>query len=200
MMNDHHALASMFRTPTYMLTRSKDYALWLLPAGAESVRLKQCIQNLAGTQNHSPTFAPHVTLLHPIQIATPIPDITAKVRDAIAEAFESFNVSALPLELLSAQGGSHFYQSVLAPVRPHSTLLALRKACERQFGLPDSPEYFPHLSLLYGDLSKEERSKLATGVNNLEDSLPQVISIREIGIVKVEGVAEQWVMVGSVTF
>lgn len=172
-----------------------DYALWLVPASPERESTIDVIQSLIGSESDSPAFDPHVTLLHPIAKTIPIEEITTKLQN-IAQQLD-LRATPLWLDLQPAQAGTFYYQSVLAPVVPNDTLSALRSACQESFEQQGSKVYFPHLSLLYGDLSKERRDQLAAGVNDGK-ALPKSLTIKEILVVDCTGVTKDWKAVASI--
>jgi 2'-5' RNA ligase len=104
----------------------------------------------------------------------------------------------LSLSLQPAQAGTHYYQSVLAPVSPDEALSRLREACEKGFKWEGKGVYFPHLSLLYGDLDKGRRDELAQKVNE-EMTLEGNVEIEEIAVVDCTGTAVQWKTVATVS-
>jgi 2'-5' RNA ligase len=104
----------------------------------------------------------------------------------------------LCVSLQPAQAGTHYYQSVLAPVSPDEALSRLREACEKAFKWKGKGVYFPHLSLLYGDLDKERRDELAQKVNE-EMTLVGNVEIEEIAVVDCTGTADQWETVATVS-
>ncbi|WVQ94561.1 hypothetical protein IAU59_001641 [Kwoniella sp. CBS 9459] len=173
------------------------YALWLVPSLEEqSDRLQSLINELASLESASPTFDPHITLLHPIDISIPLPEIHETLRAAIESASGTAGgLKDFTVQLSPAQSGSKYYQSVLAPVKPESKLLALRRECETAFGLKDLPDYFPHLSLLYGELSKERRDEIAK-VGNEQGELDKV-EVDMVAIVRCVGTPEDWEVVGT---
>jgi 2'-5' RNA ligase len=144
----------------------------------------------------SPIFSPHITLLHPIPKSTPIDEITSHLSQCVKEA--ALNDNKLSLSLQPAQAGTHYYQSVLAPVTSDEALSRLREVCEKAFQWEGKGVYFPHLSLLYGDLDKERRDVLAQKVNE-EMTLEGNVEIEEIAVVDCTGTADQWKTVATVS-
>ena len=104
----------------------------------------------------------------------------------------------LSLSLQPAQAGTHYYQSVLAPVSPDGPLSRLREVCEKAFKLQGKGVYFPHLSLLYGDLDNGRRNELAQKVNE-EMTLASNVEIEEIAVVDCTGTTDQWKTVATVS-
>lgn len=174
-----------------------DYALWLVPSTPERDTAIDVIQDLIKAEPDSPAFDPHITLQHPISKSIPIETITTTLQN-IAQSLD-LRGKSLWLNLGPAQGGTFYYQSVLAPVnlKLEDTLSALRSACEEAFELKNAKPYFPHLSLLYGDLSSERRDELAKTVNDA-GKLPASVTIKEILVVDCTGVTKDWKTVASV--
>lgn len=166
--------------------------MWLVPASPERETTISVIQNLIKSEPDSPAFDPHITLLHPIPKSTPIESITTTLQN-IAQQLD-LRAKPLWLNLKPAQAGTFYYQSVLAPVAPNDTLSALRAACEDAFEWKNGKPYFPHLSLLYGDLSTERRDELAQTVRDP----PESVTIKEILVVDCTGVAKDWKTVATV--
>jgi 2'-5' RNA ligase len=144
----------------------------------------------------SPIFSPHITLLHPISKSIPVDEITSLLSQCVKEA--ALKDNKLSLSLQPAQAGTHYYQSVLAPISPDEALSQLRQACEVTFKWEGKGVYFPHLSLLYGDLDKERRDELAQKVNE-EMTMAGNVEIEEIAVVDCTGTTDQWKTVATVS-
>jgi 2'-5' RNA ligase len=123
-----------------------------------------------------------------------VDEIISLLSEAVKQA--GLKGKKLSLSLQPAAGGTHYYQSILAPVQPNHALSQLRKSCEDAFTW-EGKSYFPHLSLLYGDLTSERREELAKKVND-EMDLTKIAEIGEIAIVDCTGTADEWKTVGTV--
>lgn len=117
------------------------------------------------------------------------------LRAAMEKAQERHPYHETPIGILPAQAGETYYQSVLAPIQLNEALLALRRSCEEEFGFDMPSSYIPHLSLLYGDLSRETRNDIAGRVNSQSNPLPRTVNLGEVVVVHVRGTAEEWKMV-----
>ena len=171
-----------------------DYALWLVPSPEEAQHLGSLIRGTATDNPDCPEFAPHITLLYPVWRELPLEDITNRIRQAIKAAAVD---ARLEVDLRPAQSGSKYYQSVLAPVIATPQLTALRRHIEEAFPTPVLPPYFPHLSLLYGDLSPEKRDAIAAGINNSQALLSH-LSLTSIVVVDCRGSPPEWTVVATV--
>lgn len=68
--------------------------------------------------------------------------------------------------------------------------------------LQNGPAYFPHLSLLYGDLSTERRNELAGEAQGKLDSMALAaeseIVLAGIALVDCQGTVGEWKVIGQV--
>ena len=174
---------------------SADFALWLEPQPCTG-QLAGVVNALSEAESGSPSFVPHITLLHPIARSTPVSSIVNDLRRLVQEQGDLSGGIHVALE--AAQSGSHYYQCVLAPVSPNDSLSRLRSSCEAAFDVHPPGPYFPHLSLLYGDISEERRRELAH-VANTAHKLPTALLLGEILVVNCEGTAAEWKVVGRVS-
>lgn len=102
------------------------------------------------------------------------------------------------MRLLPVQRGSQYYQSVLVPVDPNSSLTALRRHCEEAFDCPNA-EYFPHVSLQYGHNTDARRQELVELVQRGHGGIiPQEVMLKEVWVVKVYGEVEDWQVVDTI--
>lgn len=178
-----------------------DYALWLVPAKPAHTPLSKLITYLSSLETSSPTFLPHITLWYPVPIDTPVETIKSTLTSIVSSLKAEYALSDLNLDLRPAQTGEQYFQSVLAPVNPTEALLAIRRACEAEWG-PSTKEYFPHLSLFYGDETQERREEIAKVANEQKGGekgeLVNSLKVGEIVVVDVRGSAGGWKVMGRV--
>jgi 2'-5' RNA ligase len=154
------------------------YSLWLSPPSSSF--LNSLLVRLA-KENDTEAFQPHATLvsdeivpegLSVEQMVDKVKEGTAAWRkehaDKLKLAFEDvrkgvFSSSPSSTALLTTlRAGNAYYQCVLAAVHPSPALLALHHSIVSSFSLPSPPQtpYFPHLSLVYGDLSSIQKDSI----------------------------------------
>lgn len=167
-----------------------------MPSGPEQAAAQGVINDLVQHEPDSHSFEPHVTLLHPISTSRPLDEITTTLREVVRGL--PGGAKPLKLELKPADKGTFYFQSVLAPIQPSEQLLALRRGMEDVFPGPwKDKTYFPHLSLLYGDISPERRDELAQHVRDA-DKVPKTITFADIIVVDCTGTVRDWKTVGRV--
>ncbi|PNY12828.1 cyclic phosphodiesterase-like protein [Trifolium pratense] len=116
-----------------------------------------------GSEFSGPHFEPHMTVVGAIEL-TP-DDALNKLRSA-SEGVKPFDVT---VDRVAA--GTFFYQCVYLLVHPTPQIVETNGHCCSHFGYKNSTPYMPHLSLLYGDLTDEEKQKAQERANVLDDSL-----------------------------
>ena len=136
------------------------YSLWLVPAGAQQVRLQGLIDTHAAA-HALPRFYVHITLLP--QFEGELPALLAGCKTIQAAARGAL---AVPLaDVAAGLDAAHwrFRCVYLLAAAPHPpALLALRAAAAAALGLPPQQgPYMPHLSLAYSECDAATRSAWA---------------------------------------
>ncbi|WWC87632.1 uncharacterized protein L201_002522 [Kwoniella dendrophila CBS 6074] len=179
------------------------YALWLVPSNSQqNQQIQDVINELSSLEHPSPIFVPHITLIHPIPLSTRLNDIHKTLKEAISATINNTaksDAEVLKVELNKAEKGSKYYQCILAPINKNNDrLLELRKQVEEKFDIGNLPEYFPHLSLLYGNLREKRKDELVDIAQSKLDQLNGInsLEVNEVVIVSCVGTAEKWEIVG----
>ncbi|KAJ1960674.1 hypothetical protein GGI12_003672 [Dipsacomyces acuminosporus] len=184
------------------------YSLWVCPP--------------PGTQPHSeidaliakfsksldaPRFPPHATLFSPIKAATDEQAIQ-QVQAYISQLHEQSNgIAGIPVGVLGLATGKKFYQCVLLEVGTtgsqydEAVIRSANAAARKNWTAEAQPEFYPHVSLVYGEYTPE---RLASIASKVRDELPsQVHSLSyvatEIRIVETVGPCEQWRDIGAIS-
>ncbi|KAI5659820.1 hypothetical protein M9H77_28613 [Catharanthus roseus] len=148
------------------------YSVWGLPPVELRPRLKKLMEGLR-SEFGGPEFEPHVTVVGAI-------DLTEReARDKFKKACDGLKLYNAKVERVAT--GSFFYQCVYLLLHPTSEVVETSEHCCGHFGYMRSTPYMPHLSLLYGDLSEEEKQKaqekayvLDEGIGSLEFEISQL--------------------------
>ncbi|WJX53288.1 hypothetical protein P8452_39301 [Trifolium repens] len=143
-------------------TKKEVYSVWAIPPEHICDRLAKLMTTL-GSEFSGPHFEPHMTVVGAIEL-TP-DDAVNKLRSA-CEGVKPFDVT---VDRVAA--GTFFYQCVYLLVHPTPQIVETNGHCCSHFGYKNSTPYMPHLSLLYGDLTDEEKQKAQERANILDDSL-----------------------------
>eukprot|EP00890_Picochlorum_soloecismus_P001436 jgi/Picsp_1/2293/NSC_05757-R1_protein len=136
------------------------YSIWFMPStacsNASAVYGKE-IQRLSTKASiPGPCFPPHVTLLGAISGFE-----ENEMREKTESLARSFG-SRVAMRMARIDKGSHFHQCVFVLVEKSDILKKYFDETCVVFGLDESSgkHYMPHLSLLYSEISQEERAAL----------------------------------------
>lgn len=164
------------------------YSLWLEPEGNIGYRLEEKIQKLSKKHN-TPEFDPHVTLLGNLTYGeTELIQLTHTLANSLH-----------PLELLltKVDCGNSFYQSIFIRVEKSEGLRSARRLACKLFDIDETDDYMPHLSLLYGDMSRGDKERI---VNLMEREYQMRFTANFIRLVKTEGKPKDWKKIYSAVF
>ncbi|CAL5214239.1 unnamed protein product [Lathyrus oleraceus] len=143
-------------------TNKEIYSVWAIPPEDVCYRLTSLMTTL-GSEFRGPHFEPHMTVVGAIEL-TP-DDALNKLRSA------SEGVKAFQVTVDRVATGTFFYQCVYLLLHPTPQIVETNAHCCSHFGYTNSTPYMPHVSLLYGDLTDEEKQKAQERANILDDTL-----------------------------
>lgn len=179
---DHHHVHS------YKERVFKGYSLWLAPERDSDVfqRLNSTLTVLA-QKYHTEQFEPHITLYAPIE-DLPLPNIIQKLSPL------STSVTSFQVKVEDILFGERYFQSVLAKMTKTPELVDLNSKTLDLLGLtfPD-PDYFPHLSLIYGHFDLPTKQEIKELVLDLFPDIQSVsLPITKVEIWKTVGKTKHW--------
>ncbi|CAL9112771.1 unnamed protein product [Musa textilis] len=141
------------------------YSVWALPPEDVRDRLKRLMGALR-SEFGGPKFEPHITVVGAISLGPD--DARRRFRSACAA------LSPYPVRVSAVSRGTFFYQCVFLLIDPSpearstpsqstsfleiSVVATSARSCGH-FGYENTTPYMPHLSLLYGDLTEEEKER-----------------------------------------
>lgn len=127
-------------------------AYWLLPVEPELTHYRKVVSEFA-TDFNGPVFDPHATIYHgPYDKSDPL----EKILDELSR------YEALELVVKELRFGERFTQSCFIEFEKSETLMKMRKTILELIATDDNPNDFPHMSLFYGPLSKEQQEMIVT--------------------------------------
>ncbi|XP_055806293.1 cyclic phosphodiesterase-like [Solanum dulcamara] len=126
------------------------YSVWALPREDVRVRVKKLIEGLR-SEFCGPQFEPHVTVIGAIRLTE------AEARDRFKKACETVKPYSATVDKIDT--GTFYYQCVYLLLHPTTEVVEASALCCSHFNYNRSGSYMPHLSLLYGDLTDEEKKK-----------------------------------------
>ncbi|KAJ3065640.1 hypothetical protein HDU98_010965 [Podochytrium sp. JEL0797] len=168
-------------------------SLWIGPPKGSDLHTKlTAIIDHFSAKLGTPKWSPHITLAS-FQ-ADPI-EAAAKIAAATK------NHGAFKVPLIDIVTKALFFQCVMAKADETEQLMSLNALMQTLYPLQHKNEvYWPHLSLVYGDLSADARKQVVDEIkaNKEWNIVGSVVEIETIGIWKIEGEVENWSLVGEV--
>jgi 2'-5' RNA ligase len=131
------------------------YSLWLMPGGHLATQLQALITQLSN-EHSTPKFEPHVTLIGELAISEK--EAVTKTRQ-LAKMLRPFTIALREVTWLNEYFRCVFIRAEKTP----DLLSANSKACE-VFEQPNDTNYMPHLSLVYGDLTRPVKEQIIGGI------------------------------------
>lgn len=156
------------------------YFIFLVPEAKVGQELESQVERLAA-QHGGTYFPPHITLLGDIPLTTPESEVIEKAKQ-LAEARPAFDVT---FEGVGTE--DEFYRSLYITVRHDQPLMDLNKSAQEAFSLRG--EYFPHLSLAYGNIAPEKKQAMLATVPNRAG---RRVRIDRIDVYKIDGYVDDW--------
>ena len=164
------------------------YSLWLEPNGDVAYKLQERIKKLS-RKYQTPIFPPHVTLLGSLQAS----------QTELVSLTNTLASSLHPFDLTLTKGGylDRFYQSLFIHIDKTNKLKEARSLACQLFDQSDADGYMPHLSLLYGELSRNEKERI---LNIMGREFHISFSAKSIVLMQTEGQPEQWKKIHASVF
>ncbi|KAL4440633.1 hypothetical protein ABPG75_003634 [Micractinium tetrahymenae] len=133
--------------------QASSYSLWVMPRGPLADKLHAEIKGLAGRTPGAHAFLPHVTLLGGIH--TTQADVLQRAQQ-LAARLKPYRITFDKVSY-----GAIFHQCVYVLCATDGDIMQAGAATREAYGQDPSSRYMPHLSLLYADISQEERQRMA---------------------------------------
>ncbi|KAH9627288.1 hypothetical protein KSS87_013533 [Heliosperma pusillum] len=158
-----------------MESEKQAYSVWGLPTEEARERMKKVMKTLA-TEFNGPEFEPHVTIVGAINLT--LQDALNKFSSACNDLKKAYVVHSKGVST-----GTCVY--LLLDTNPQ--VVALRDHCCRHFAYERRSPYLPHMSLLYADLTEDEKRKAQARANAVDDSLGNLsFSIKRLALYKTD--------------
>lgn len=158
----------------------KRYSLWLLSNQAATDSFTGLIDDLSNRYK-GPRFAPHVTLLGRV---TGAEKDLAKTTEDLAQ-----QLRALTLRPQEIAWEAYYFRCFYVKLEHSAELAHAHKSAAAAFGVDFVSDYLPHLSLIYGHLSREEKDRLR---DEIEPHIPPDFVADRLQLVHVTVSVADW--------
>ncbi|PKU80667.1 cyclic phosphodiesterase isoform X1 [Dendrobium catenatum] len=138
------------------------YSVWALPPSDIKDRLKSLMSSLR-SEFGGPAFDPHITVVGDLRLR----------RDEAIARFHSAIATLKPYtaRIAGVAYGTFFYQCVYLLIHPSPEVVETSSHCCGHLGYKRSTPYMPHVSLIYGDLSDEEKERARKRAEEIDESV-----------------------------
>ncbi|KAJ4703730.1 cyclic phosphodiesterase-like [Melia azedarach] len=143
-------------------TTKNVYSVWAIPPEDVTARVKKLMEGLR-SEFGGPQFEPHVTVVGAISLT---PDDALEKFKSVCAGLKVYNCTVDRVAT-----GTFFYQCVYLLLHPSAEVVEVSAESCARFGYKASPPYMPHLSLLYGDLTDDEKKKAQEKAYELDESI-----------------------------
>jgi len=133
------------------MTSRKEYSLWLMPSGDIYDELAKINSELS-REHGSPSFEPHVTLIG--ELIGSEEDMLHKTSE-LAAVIRPYRIKLTRIGYLP-----EFSRCLFIKVEKTDDVMEANLRAGEIFNLQKSPEYMPHLSLMYGRFSPETKEEI----------------------------------------
>ncbi|XP_010518831.1 PREDICTED: cyclic phosphodiesterase isoform X2 [Tarenaya hassleriana] len=138
------------------------YSVWALPEEDAADRFRKVMEGLR-SEFGGPKFDPHVTVVGAIKLTA---DEANKMFEAACDGLKAYTATVDRVGT-----GTFFYQCVFLLLRQKPEVMGAGAHCTNHFNYYSTIPYMPHLSLLYSDLTDEEKKKAQEKAYCLDESL-----------------------------
>ena len=185
------SLGNIYKTSIYRVSlnmnKTTGYSIWLIPDGGVYKLTSKIILDIA-RKDHAPKFKPHITLLGEFGKEKNEKDIIKSFRDLV------HNQKTLTLNFESVNCENFYFRALFLKVGKTKELLNFHRKAKQALGMKNIKSYMPHLSLVYGNFSKNSKEKI---ISSTSKDLSSEIFIKEFPIdkillMKTQGTVSQW--------
>ena len=162
------------------MERVKGHSLWLIPEGRVYTYLEGIVHELS-KRCSSPLFIPHMTFIPELEISRK--DIIYKTNELI-KMIAPFSVKLTVLDYLNA-----YYQCLFAKAEETQELIVANLKARKIFNRKDS-KWTPHLSLLYGHLTSEQKEQIISDIGGRAFNCE--FQVNKIHLFSTEGGPDDW--------
>ncbi|KFK28561.1 hypothetical protein AALP_AA7G012300 [Arabis alpina] len=138
------------------------YSVWALPDEETEPRFIKIMESLR-SEFSGPRFDPHVTVVGATNLTE---EEAKKMFQAACDGFKPYTAT---VDRVST--GTFFYQCVFLLLESTHEVMKAGEHCKKHFNCDTTTPYMPHLSLLYAELTEEEKKKAQEKAYTLDSTL-----------------------------
>lgn len=162
------------------------YTLWLMPDDTSMAQLQAVIDQLGG-RYQGPQFAPHVTLLGWVRgDEDELKEKTGKL---------AASLPTLPVTINGLAGAPYYFRCFFARLQDNDGIKHATTQAIGIFKIKPTSDFLPHISLLYGQLDRDEKKTIPEQVG---DKIPRNLTLDKLRLVRMSVSVSGWETVAEV--
>ncbi|MCK5020404.1 MAG: 2'-5' RNA ligase family protein [Candidatus Peribacteraceae bacterium] len=165
------------------MVEANGYSLWIVPEGEVYEKMSEIISKFSKRLS-TPVFSPHVTLVGEVEGTEE--EVISKT-EKLASMIKPFEIKLSGVDKLD-----HFFRCIFVHAEKTPELMKANEYAKEIFGM--SFEYMPHLSLVYRNLSDEQKEEIISEIGKIDKSF----LVNSIHVVLTNGQTEDWKKVRKV--
>ncbi len=164
------------------------YSIWLMPDIEDDVAYNDEIQTLAFGYE-APNFESHITVIGGVK----------EEERRIVEAIDSIakDQRAFMVHFLGIETEDVWNRAVYLRARKDEELQSLHERTAQSLGIEPSPDYMPHMSMVYGDFDANQKAEM---IQRLGISWSRDCLMSSLALFRTDGHPKKWKRVHEVKF
>lgn len=162
------------------MVQTQTYSIWLIPEGEVCQNLAKIIFQLSKKYS-TPLFEPHVTLIGSIR--SPEEEVILKTSQ-LATFIPPYKI-----QLTNWGYFDEYTRCLFLKVRESEEVMKANLKAREIFNRRNDPSYFPHLSLIYGNLSRQIKKEI---IGQVGGDFKVSFSVKSLHLFSTKGEVKAW--------
>lgn len=173
------------------MVEARGYSIWMMPSGQVYDGCSGLISKLSG-EHQSPKFEPHVTLIGELEGIQE--DVLRKTSD-LAKLIKPFKI-----ELEGLDSFDDYFRCLFIKAKETPELIDANSKAREKFSKGINLTYAPHLSLIYGNLSKDMKDKIIEDLKKEKEGKEPAYTfdVDKLHLFSTSGEPDKWYRAGEV--
>lgn len=151
-----------------------------MPKGEAYDKLNNLISRL-GIEYNAPYFEPHVTLIGAVSGSEE--DILSKT-SKLALAIKPYKIELEKVDYLD-----EYFRCLFLRVKQTKDVMNANLEAKAIFNKQGTPDYMPHLSLMYGNFSSKTKKEI---IKKIGESIPIIFQVNNANLFSTNGELKEW--------
>lgn len=160
-----------------MVKTCRGYSIWMIPRNSAYSTLSSIISKISNDYK-TPDFKPHITLIG--ELKGDEKDLISKTEE-LASQMSPFTILPLRVNL-----HNQYFRSLYLKIRETKELTQANQKAQEIFGKTEN--FFPHLSLMYGDIPTIKKLDIISNLEKISIEIP----VKSLHLYSTKGTIKDW--------